>query len=283
MILFFEYGRLGNQLFQYFGLTKFFPNDKLVFVGCESLENCFDSVDARFIHISKVAPLIPYGILKRIVFFLSASRLLGSITESNDLEVFKLIVRRGLFKNIYVAQNVFFQHIDVVKQIQLSLQLNPCLARAALSWLRSKGVNVESGSLVFVHIRRGDYLLWPSQEAPAVLDLAWYKRAIELMQQRIVNPVFVLMSDDHYYVRDFFNESEALIISDNSLDIDFAIMSLCCSGILSPSSFAWWGAFYARSQERQDGVFMAPKYWAGHRSKSWYPAKFYTDWITYIE
>lgn len=283
MILFFENGRLGNQLFQYSGLTKFFPKDKLVFFGCEDLERCFDSVDAEFIPERTLYRWSRFRTLGRMAFFLAKVRIIGLITEDLHSGDYILNVRRGLFWNIHFGHNLFFQHPDVFNQIKITPRLKPYFTDAAHSWLRIKQLNIKSSSLVFVHIRRGDYLQWPAKEFPAVLDLAWYRRAMELMRQKIENPIFILMSDDLYYLRDVFTESDTLVSSDNSREIDLAIMSLCCSGILSASSFAWWGAFYARSQNKLDATFLAPKYWGGHRCKSWFPPKFYTDWLTYIE
>jgi hypothetical protein len=283
VILFFENGRLGNQLFQYYGLTKYFPREKLVFFGFEGLERYFNSVDAQFIPKSSLSHWIRFGILRSIVFFFAKVRIIGLITEGLHSDDFILNVRRGLFWNIYVGHNVYFQHPDVFNQIQTTPRLKPYLTEAAHSWLLRKLPNITSSSLVFVHIRRGDYLNWPAKQFPAVLDLAYYMRAMELMQQKIENPTFILMSDDIYYLRDVFTESDTLVISDNSREIDLAIMSLCCSGILSASSFAWWGAFYARSQKKLGSIYLGPKYWGGHRLNKWYPSKFYTDWITYIE
>ena len=283
MIIFFENGRLGNQLFQYCGLRHYFPEQKLVFLGCEDLQRNFDSVDAQLIPKNVLGCWLPFGLIRRIVFFLVAVRFLGRITEERDGEVFKLAVRKGVFWNTYVAEYVFFQHRDFVDQIHTPPILKPGLIQVALDWLREKAIDLNSNKLVFVHIRRGDYLYWPSRELPAVLDLAWYERAIEAMQEKNKSAVFILMGDDPFYLRDVFKESDRLVISDNPPEIDMALMSLCHSGILSASSFAWWGAFYARSNQKVDATFLAPQYWGGHRAKKWYPTNFRTSWITYVE
>lgn len=282
MILFFEHGRLGNQLFQYCGLRHYYPKHKLVFFGCEDLQKCSDVVDARFIAKNKLAQWFPFWFLKRIVFFLVAVRLLGRITEDRDGDVFKLADRRGLFWNIYVPQRVFFQHRDAVEQIHSAPALKPALIRVTFDWLRKKQIDLSSSLLVFVHIRRGDYLHWPSREFPAVLDLAWYERAMKSIQDEYKNALFILISDDRFYLRDVFEESEKLVISENSPEIDMALMSLCHSGILSASSFAWWGAFFAASNNNGNGLFLAPTYWAGHRAKQWFPTRFRTNWMTYV-
>lgn len=283
MIIFFEYGRLGNQLFQYCGFRQYFHEHKLLFVGCEDLQRYFDCDEVRFIPKAVLWRWLPFRILRTIVFLLVAARFLGRITEERDGENYRLAVRKGLFWNTYVPHNVFFQHRDVINRIQCTPHLKSCLINAAYEWLKRNQIDISSDSLVFVHVRRGDYLNWPSKDSPAVLDLSWYKRAIETLQEEMANPVFVLMSDDLFYLRDVFGESDEFIISDNRPAVDLAIMSICHSGILSASSFAWWGAFMARSDRARNGTFLAPLYWAGHRAMKWHPTGFRTDWITYQE
>ncbi len=283
MILFFEYGRLGNQLFQYVGLKKHFPNDSLIFFGCEELHQCFDNVDARFICKNTISRRIPFGLLKKIIFFLANVRILGRIIEDSNSNRFNLIVRKGLLPGIFVPQNVFFQHHDVVEYIEDNPVLKPELLKLAKHWLKSKDMSLSKEQLVFVHIRRGDYLTWPSPEFPAVLNLEWYCRAMDKITKQVKNPVFLILSDDPYYVQDVFSDNPKVIISNNSQNVDLALMSLCSNGILSASSFAWWGAFYARSGSADNVTFIAPKYWGGHRSKKWYPKNFISEWITYKE
>lgn len=283
MILFFEYGRLGNQLFQYCGLKKCFPEHKMVFLGCSELEHFFEIDAARFIRKDTINRLIPFGLLQRFISFLVVVRILGRITEESDSANFKLIVRKGLVSRILVPLDVFFQHRDVIERIENPPILKAELLKLAKQWLDNKGIIPSQEQLVFVHIRRGDYLYWPSKEFPAVLNFSWYRRAMNLIRGDFDDPVFVLMSDDQYYLRDVFEESHSLVISDNAPEIDLAIMSLCSAGILSASSFGWWGAFYARARKRENAVFIAPEYWGGHRLKKWYPAYFGTEWITYIE
>lgn len=284
MILFFEHGRTGNQLFQYVGLKKYFPDERIIFLGCEDLRQYFDNIEAQFIPKRAVSRwVLPFELLKRIAFFLANARILGRVTEDSSATRYKLFVRNGIFWRIFVPQNVFCQHRDVLENIESPPVLKPYLLEKAIDWLCAKGINPEFDSLVFVHIRRGDYLYWPSKEFPAVLDLGWYKRAINSILEKNSTAVFILMSDDQYYLRDIFEESEKLAISDNAPEIDLAIMSLCCSGVLSASSFAWWGAFFAHTEKKENTHFIAPKYWGGHRSKKWHPPNFHTEWITYIE
>lgn len=282
MIFFLEDGQLGNQLFQYCGFRQYFPEHKLLFLGCDDLQRTFQCNEARFVSKAALDRLLPFGILKRIVFFLVAARILGRIQECDE-KIFQLVLRKGLLWNIYVPQNVFFQHGDVINQIQFTLHLKPHLIKLAHDWIRKREIDISLVLLVFVHVRRSDYMIWPSKEFPAILDLVWYKRAMETIKKQVSNPVFILMGDDLFYLRDVFEESNNLFISSNMPEIDLAMMSICHSGILSASTFAWWGAFLAQSKRNFDGKFIAPLYWGGHRARTWYPKSFSTNWLTYEE
>jgi len=98
---------------------------------------------------------------------------------------------------------------------------------------------------------------------------------MQKIKNRVKKPIFVIVGDDTFYFRDAFKESKNLIISNNLPETDLSIMSLCSYGILSASSFAWWGAFYAKNHNKKDNYFIAPKYWGGHRSKKWISKKIF--------
>ena len=101
-----------------------------------------------------------------------------------------------------------------ILRISLNSLLKTHLINQAEEWLKIKGINIKTDSVVFVHFRRGDYLHWPSKEFPAVLSLDWYKKAMSLMKEKLQNPIFILISDDKYYLKDVFKESKTLFISE---------------------------------------------------------------------
>lgn len=283
MIIFSENGRLGNQLFQYYGLKKYFPRQRLIFFGFESLRSVASDPDAIFVDKSKLISPFFFLCFSRFLLLLSRLRLLGSISEDRSSRSFKLLRRKGLIFNLYLSSSLYFQHRDCIDDLVQAPSLRPGLLAEAHSWLSSKGLNHNSDYLVFVHIRRGDYLRWPSAESPAVISCSWYFNAIEVMQARFHNSAFVLMSDDVMYLEDVFGSSPRFYISRNMPEVDLALMSVCHSGILSASSFAWWGAHYSRSRNASDSIYIAPLYWCGHRAQSWYPENFHTKWITYLK
>lgn len=86
MIIFFEEGKLGNQLFQYYGLKKYFPNDNLIFFGCKDLKELFSGVFVNFFLANKYNVIyskndeskspasfekFTFKLLKKTIFFFS--------------------------------------------------------------------------------------------------------------------------------------------------------------------------------------------------------------------
>ena len=281
MLIYFENGRLGNQFFAYSALRGLYPNQRLVLFGFGTLKQAIESVDAIIIENRKLPRLLEFGI-KQFLVVLAKLRIIGTIQESRENSTYLVKKASGLIFNLHLLKPSYFQHQDVLEKINPSLRLNEDIFRKASDWLEEKVVKSSDQNLVFVHIRRGDYLTWPSREYPAVLEKQWYIRAMDRMRAKVKNPIFLLLTDDPYYAKDCFGVQSDILISENDQLVDLALMSLCQHGILSASSFAWWGAWFSEKRSSDEGIYMAPKYWGGHRKKEWIPEGFITNWITYI-
>ena len=282
MLIYFENGRLGNQFFAYSALRGLYPNQRLVLFGFGTLKQAIESVDAIIIENRKLPRLLEFGI-KQFLVVLAKLRIIGTIQESRENSTYLVKKASGLIFNLHLLKPSYFQHQDVLEKINPSLRLNEDIFRKASDWLEEKVVKSSDQNLVFVHIRRGDYLTWPSREYPAVLEKQWYIRAMDRMRAKVKNPIFLLLTDDPYYAKDCFGVQSDILISENDQLVDLALMSLCQHGILSASSFAWWGAWFSEKRSSDEGIYMAPKYWGGHRKKEWIPEGFIANWITYIE
>jgi hypothetical protein len=135
---------------------------------------------------------------------------------------------------------------------------------------------------VFIHIRRGDYLYWPSIDSPAALPLCWYQKNMNLFRKKLQNPLFVVFTDDFLYVKEHFSSVRDVVVSElNDVD-DLKLMAKCQHGILSASSYAWWAAYIAKNGN-PSGMFIAPLYWAGHKKLRWFPPYMKSHWLQYVE
>lgn len=279
MIILFENGRLGNQLFQYNALKILFKNHRLILFGFEDLALLLGKIDALRISKFFFADLI-FLIVSKLFYFLARLCIFGLIREIRDGDAYSISVRRGLLLWVFIVEDCYFQDASIVKLLKPDINLKEILITQARCWLLGLVDDLTSHQLVFVHVRRGDYLKWPRKDAPAVLDAKWYLRQMDFMRKQLRAPKFIIFSDDYYYVKDVFSGQDNIIISNNTLINDFVAMSLCCHGILSPSSYSWWASLIAQSNSNH-GIFIAPNFWAGHRMKKFYPANFESGWIKY--
>ena len=121
--------------------------------------------------------------------------------------------------------------------------------------------------IFFVHVRRGDYLSWPSEEYPAALPASWYTNHIQRLSRKFPHSRFLVFSDDTEYCREAFSDLPQTTIVEAPVKESFFAMSQCDGGILSASSLSWWAAFI--SKESHAGPFIAPEYWIGWPESSW--------------
>lgn len=281
MIIFFEHGRLGNQLFQYAALKTFAGKEQICLIGFDNLRNTFASLEALF-------PLrndsIWYKILQKLARnflnkVLPATRLITTLHQVTTKNGIKIKTKKGLINRIKYCVTNYFQSDTAFTDNSISnLQINPSIkfyAQKKINTIRNLNSHI-----FFIHIRRGDYIKWPSREYPAVLPLEYYKKGINKIQSMYPDAFFIFCSDDIYYVQDIFSNMPNSFISNGTLSEDFALMSLCDGGVLSASSFAWWAAYFADCPSQN---FIAPLYWAGYRKKKWYPGGIKTKKFEYIE
>lgn len=286
MILIFSSGRLGNQLFQY-AAAKTLCNDGewLLGIGFEDLYTGFDGIEMKIINqetlkIYSLLYKILFKTVKKIIDLLLKLKLISKISESKEKpECHK---QDGLFKNLKVIQDCYFQNEFFFEQDNIKyLRIKQTLKKHAKKILEH---NLPTDKTpVCVHIRRGDYCSWPSRKHPAVLSAQYYRQAIQQIKKTIINPFFIFVSDDPFYVEDIFSDLEHSYISKGNLFEDFVLMSYCKGGILSASSFAWWGAYFAKQQySGQETIFLAPEHWFQHRLKVSRPNFVKASFLNYI-
>lgn len=111
---------------------------------------------------------------------------------------------------------------------------------------------------VSVHIRRGDYMLNGNNCA---LNLDYYLRAISMMNEKVINPVYFIFSDDIAWAEENIRVDKSYFIGWNNGErsyMDMQLMSNCRHNIIANSSFSWWGAWLNKYAEK---IVMAPQRW----------------------
>ena len=116
---------------------------------------------------------------------------------------------------------------------------------------------------VFIHIRRGDYLSNKNKKLFATQELEYFKKAAQIIQEHLKNPIFFVFSNDIEWVKNHFDTSKGKYVfvknEGKYSDLkDFQLMSQCLHGIISNSSFSWWAAYLIANTQK---MIIAPKKW----------------------
>ena len=286
MLIFFSDGRLGNQIFQYaFLKTIAKKNEILIIYNFDSIIDVFDVPRRKTIIIKrkKYLGINLKLIIRPFLVLLSRIRLISLIQQDvdyyngfkyySDTYTKKMGITPFRFVDTGFFQSEKFFGDNVMNDIKIkSKHLNK--ANNLLANIPS------SKHKIFVHVRRLDYINESCFGVKgATLPRAYYQTCIKWFETNIENPFFIFLSDDIEFVECCFNDIENKVIFNNETGVDFAVMVLCKSGIISNSSFSWWGAYLMKERHQ---VF-APKYWMGYKSHKEFPKGIYTDKFRFID
>ena len=278
IILFPPGGRTGNQLFQtaycmtlagprgYF-FTRGFGKTRGYFYG--TWKRRWINVDAKWL----------CWIIERLVepFCWQVFLKTGLVSSRLELQGQVVKIRRGFIPRITIVKGFFENDSFDVDRIRRDLKLKRRYMNSALGVLKRvpKGSNP-----VFIHIRHGDFATELLGGMSIQLPDSYYEKAIQLLREKISNPFFIITGDDPEYAESFFKDMEYKYVSRLSVPEDLALMSLCEGGILSNSTFAWWGAFLGNPK----GYYIGPRYWSGWAVKEWRPRGMDTGMVSlYID
>jgi len=109
-----------------------------------------------------------------------------------------------------------------------------------------------------------------------LLPDAYYLAAADKLRRRFDDPFFVIVGDDPDHAESLFGDLPRKFVSRLSIPEDLALMSLCSGGVLSNSTFVWWGAFLGEP----GGIYLAPRYWSGFAWGEWSPSGMNTALVT---
>jgi hypothetical protein len=164
-----------------------------------------------------------------------------------------------------------------------SIATKPRQFRIRKYYLEAAGEIVkEAGRKIplFVHVRRGDYLTYEvGQHVNPSLPVTYYDSAVHTLLAQVQDPFFFFLGDEPEWIAPQFAHLPHATVVRRSAPLDLAVMSLCAGGVISNSTFAWWGAALCK----RNGPIIAPRFWLGWRSRDWYPPLIGTKAFTFID
>jgi len=104
-----------------------------------------------------------------------------------------------------------------------------------------------------IHIRRGDYLLYPTKHPLPPFE--YYTNNIN------TNKEYIIFSDDIPWCKQAFKNYNNIEYSENKSELeDLELMMRCKNNIIANSSFSWWGAWLNQNENK---IVITPKVWFG--------------------
>ena len=120
-----------------------------------------------------------------------------------------------------------------------------------------------NSNAVSIGVRRGDYV----KLGVIICDIEYYKKAINLIDKKLDNPIFYIFSDDIQWCRKNIKLSDKHFFVEANKDTPFEnmeLMSLCKHNIISNSTYEWWGAFLNKNEKK---IVIYPKKWKFYETK----------------
>jgi hypothetical protein len=261
MILHFGYGgRLGNQLFvlAYIeGMRR--RSERVVSTRLGAALRCLERVPRYLDFSGRLAIYLSKKFLRPLVEdWLVPLRVFSSHMETPDGGIART---RGLVPITYLKGNYQFG--------SLALNPPPFKLRRAYRECAQRVLKEANGKTpLFVHIRRGDYLTYRVNGQPdPSLPVRYYRSALRALLTRVHDPFFFFLGDEPEWLSPLLGHLPHAEVVRREAPLDLAIMSLCRGGVISNSTFAWWGAFLCQHGQ----PIIAPRFWLGWRSRKWYP------------
>lgn len=255
-------GRLGNQMFQFastlgvsnrLGFEAKFPIEnclnyqgsgpfdpstgRCMMVKCD-LMDCFDIDPEYFIpqrHINQEH----YYHENKFGYNTETEALHENVSLSGYFQTEKYFSE---FRNLILSQFVF----------------KSPYRDSAESYIQTIREKNKDSVIASIHIRRGDYTMFPDHHPPCSLD--YYNAAKKELSALNDNIIYVIFSDDIEWCKEEFNDPSYVISYLNNPYTEMCAMSLCDHNIIANSSFSWWGAWL---NKKSDKIVIAPSQWFG--------------------
>lgn len=232
-----NYGRLGNQMFQYATLRALGIKKNIPIGFTQRPLKSFDGGDTVFnfdiIKNTSVAP--PWSYYEEPHF--QFDPFLSEVKDGTDI--------LGYFQS--------WRYFDNIRDILLDefTPTDEAIDEKVEAYVGSLQTNLKP-DICAVHVRRGDYV--QKQDYHPLCGMDYYKEAME--HPAVAHMKMVIVTDDKEWARETF---PGVLISEMDTNLEDLWFIRSCDGvIMANSSFSWWGAYLGLN----DNV-IAPKKWFG--------------------
>ena len=229
-------GRLANQMFQYASLKGIARNRGYDF--CIPPQNVFGQVDelvrGDYLTIYDVFDLEKINNIQ-----ITQNPVFQEKMHNFDEKLFRSCPDNVDLLGYYQTEK-YFNHIkdEIKNDFTFSNEVNS-LCSDMMDTIK------DGRKIIALHIRRTDYTVNPNHP---VQPMRYYEQALKKFNK---NDRLLVFSDDPKWCQDqeLFADDSIMISEGNDADIDLCLMSKCNYHIIANSSFSWWGAWLADSEQ----------------------------------
>lgn len=150
----------------------------------------------------------------------------------------------------------YFFDLKYYDEIRPILQREFCLKEPLVLPKKLKDV-LSNENTVSIHIRRGDFLRLNRN----ISQSDYYAKAIELIEEKLEKPVYMVFSDDIDWVkRNLHIPGENIYVSEMGFEDyqELTIMKHCKHNIIANSTFSYWAAYLNKNEQK---IVICPKRW----------------------
>ena len=278
------YGRMGNQLFLASFLDSILSDgDRVLSLGMGEFMEGFEwtAIDARDSSDPKVRKRF-----KRPIFLLG--RLAGRLrlvdiirqklrpfeTANGSFNMYddEYSWTKGLLSRFVFLDRCYFQTPQGRTPRFRLKERHLKKARAFLERLPDKPT-------AFIHMRRGDYRNFSQFGQSPLLPVDYFKRGAEDIAAKFPDVQFILLSDTIEEAKNALSAENLHVFAGDNPYEDFGMMTLCDGGVMSNSTFSWWGGYFCRRRL----PLVAPRGWMAPGLGFTYPPNIIADWMTPID
>lgn len=272
-------GGLGNQMFQFAFYQYLKINNNEVYVDLSDFQihnhhQGFELEKIFNLDFDEVPLTVAnkYGYNQNSIIYRLLNKYcnirLNKLTDFYDFAGVSLITKNQINKDIYFTG--YWQDYYYIKSLEEEIIRKNFKFKNQITESRNNQLLdvIKKKESVSIHVRRGDYT--NNFNFQGICDERYYNNAIDCINNRYKDTIFVVFSDDIEWCKNIFdnNNNNFLFVdwnNDANSYIDMQLMSECKHNIIANSTFSWWGAWLNSNPEKS--VIM-PEKWANTQMKN---------------
>lgn len=297
------FGGLGNQLFQYaYGIGKIADGEKVRFILNKdastknnlSINELFTVDNSLIISPKTKFSLFFYKFFAKYILKTWHADFFQNYNFAENLKIFSPPANEPLAKiqNSSITENI--EKTENAQNFQNLQNLSIFNFKKIENYEKTEESKfIKEKNAVSLHIRGGDYnRIDVFRDFGNICNLEYYRNAIKIICNEMIEPVFVIFSNDNDFAQNFVEEikkdeffiqnkinlvfldeiskNKNKIVQNNSTKskkddaFEIYLQSICKANIIANSTFSWWGAFFNQNPQK---IVISPKKWHNFRPK----------------